>query len=104
MLNGAIYSESINNQTLVANSTQPTSLLFLSALSAEVDRLSDEPSVVPHDEVLRNLLEQVQAVDFRALAKLDEEKDKLRTQHYVVLVIQEMLALAERNRWGLCRR
>ena len=104
MLNGVMYSNSIDSRTIVTDSKQLNSLLSLSALSAEVDRLTDEPYAIPHDEVLRNLLAQVQAVDFRALAKLDDEKDKLRIQHYVVLVIQEMLVLAQHNRWGLCRR
>jgi putative DNA primase/helicase len=103
MINGTTHHEYFDNQ-VITNLKQSNSLLSLSALSAEVGRLIDEPSAVPHDEVLRNLLEQVQPVDFRALANLDDEKDKLRTQHYVVLVIQEMLALAQRNNWGLCRR
>lgn len=104
MLNGTTLPEFVDNQILITNPISSTYLPCLSELSAEVNRLADGPSAMPHDEVLRNLLEQVQAVDFRALAKLDDEKDKLRTQHYVVLVIQEMLALAQRNRWGLCRR
>ncbi len=108
MLNGIPRPEyainHIHHQNLASNSGQTNSLLSLPALFAEVDRLSDKPAAVPHDEVLRNLLEQVQAVDFRVLAKLDDEKDKIQTQHYVVLVIQEMLTLAQRNNWGLCRR
>jgi putative DNA primase/helicase len=62
------------------------------------------PAAVSHEQVLAELLEQVQRVNFRELARLDAEKDKLQTSHYVVLVIEEVLKLAERNSWGLCRR
>lgn len=60
--------------------------------------------VVSHERVLTDLLTQVQPVDFRELAGLDAEKDKLQTAHYVVLVVEEVLRLAQRNNWGLCRR
>ena len=77
---------------------------YVAVLSAEADRLAKKPAAVPHDEMLAGLLAQVQPVDFRLLAKLDAEQDKLRTQHYVVLAIDELLMLARRNSWGLCRR
>ena len=77
---------------------------YMAAISAEVDRLTTMPAAVPHEEVLVGLLAQVQPVDFRVLAQLSDEKDKLRTQHYTVLVVEELLALARRNSLGLCRR
>jgi putative DNA primase/helicase len=73
-------------------------------LLAEAARLAALPAAVSHEQVLAELLEQVQPVDFRALAHLDAEKDKLQTSHYVVLVIEEVLKLAHLNSWGLCRR
>jgi putative DNA primase/helicase len=73
-------------------------------LRAEAERLATPPAAVSHEQVLKELLEQVQPVNFRELAHLDDEKDKLQTSHYVVLVIEEVLKLAARNSWGLCRR
>ena len=54
--------------------------------------------------MLVQLLEQVYPVDFRALAGLKDDRDKLTTAHYVVVVIEEALALAARNQCDLCRR
>lgn len=76
---------------------------YLDLMTAEAERLATAPAV-PHDEILTSLLDQVQPVDFRTLAKLSSPTDKLRTQHYVVLVIQELLSLAITNDWNLSRR
>ena len=66
--------------------------------------LAAPPAAVSHEQVLAHLLEQVEPVDFRALAGLTDERNKLQTAHCVVIVVQEVLALADRNSWGLCRR
>lgn len=59
-----------------------------------------------HEQVIQNLLAQVTKIDFRERAGFDydDEQAKLKKQHYLVTVVEEILALAERNRWGLCRR
>ena len=62
------------------------------------------PAAVSHEQILKNLLEQVQPVDFRALAGLTDDRDKLHTPHYVVIVVEQVLDLAARNNLGLCRR
>lgn len=82
----------------------PAAGSYKERLFADADRLADAPPAVSHEQVLAGLLEQVQPVDFRELAGLDDEKDKLQTAHYVVLVIEQVLSLAQRNSWGLCRR
>ena len=56
-----------------------------------------------HNEVLAGLLSQIQPVNYREKADLDEE-DKVKMKHYLVITVEEILALAERNQWGLCRR
>ena len=73
-------------------------------LIADVKRLADPPVPVSHEQVLAELLEQIQPVDFRDLAGLHDERDKLRSSHYVVLVVEQVLRLAEHNNWGLCKR
>jgi len=81
----------------------------------------------PHAEILNKLLEQVEPLDFEALAypqaeKLRErlkkaepgseqakdiqkqlDKLKLNLKHYLVLSIENVLQLAKINRWGLCK-
>ena len=85
----------------------------------------EEPA--PHAEILNKLLEQFEAVDFKALAfpqveqikkelnDLDPESDqakelikqlgklKVNTKHYLVLSIENVRNVAEHNRWGLCK-
>ena len=60
----------------------------------------------PHAQLMDNLLKQVQKVDFRQRAEFapDDEGAKLKKAHYLVITIEEVLALAERNQWQLCRR
>lgn len=59
--------------------------------------------IVPHTTVLKALLEQVGKLDFRKVVGLDNDTEKLKQKHYVVTVVEEVLALAVRNHWGLCR-
>ncbi len=81
----------------------------------------------PHAEILHQLIEQFEPLDFEVLAfpkaeKLREQlekvapgseqakdirkqldKLKLSHKHYFVLSIENVLQLAENNRWGLCK-
>jgi putative DNA primase/helicase len=57
---------------------------------------------VDHDEVLDKMLEQIQPVDFVALAGVDD-KSKLNGAHYRILSIESILSTAQKNNWGLCR-
>ena len=52
--------------------------------------LAAPPAAVSHEQILANLLEQVQPVDFRALAGLTDDRDKLHTPHYVVIVVEQV--------------
>ncbi len=61
---------------------------------------TNEP--IHHNDILAQLLEQIEPVNFKAIAGLDEE-DKLRIEHYLVICIDELLKIAERNNWGMCR-
>ena len=59
--------------------------------------------VVPHNAVLDVLLNQVQPLDFRKVVGLDSGTEKLKQKHFLVTVVEEVLALADSNHWGLCR-
>lgn len=60
----------------------------------------------PHEQLMINLLEQVEKVDFREKAgfESDDEDAKLKKPHYLVIVVEALLALVSLNQWGLCRR
>jgi putative DNA primase/helicase len=61
------------------------------------------PKVERSASLLDKMLEQVEPVDFRELAGLVREEDKLRGKHYAVHAVEQVLAIAQRNGWGLCK-
>jgi putative DNA primase/helicase len=93
-----------------------------------VEQLKGKSEIAtPHAEILQKLVEQFEPLDFEALAfpqvkelrkKLEkaapgseQAKDiqrqlnslKLNAKHYLVLSIENVLQLAKKNRWGLCK-
>ena len=91
----------------------------------ELKRKSE--TATPHAEILQQLIEQVEPLDFEALAypqvetlrqqlrkaepgseqakDIQKQLDKLKLnlKHYLVLSIENVLQFAEKNRWGLCK-
>ena len=64
-----------------------------------------------HKEIFNELLDQIEYLDFEALAFPEMKDDlkqlgqvKLTTKHYLVLAIDYILELALKNRWGLCKK
>lgn len=86
---------------------------------------TDEPPM--HAEILKQLIEQIEPVDFQAkvhdsalrirqqLESISADSDKakeliqelsklkINEKHYLVLSIRELLTTAEKMRWGLCK-
>jgi putative DNA primase/helicase len=61
--------------------------------------------VVPHTEILNNLLKQIKPIDFNLLANPRKEDGfKLSEKHLLVLTIGEILSVAKSNRWNLCKK
>lgn len=63
----------------------------------------EPPEPTPHSEILSKLVGKVKPVNFRKEAGLGED-DKIHQKHYVVLTVEKLLELAEKNNWGLCKR
>lgn len=76
---------------------------LLEGVQAAADELERTFAPTPHDEILERLLGEIRPVDFRAIANLRDEKDRLQRRHYHVIVIEQVLEAARRNRWSLCR-
>lgn len=72
-------------------------------IKAEAVKLTKNFDAIPHDEVLKQLLGQLKKVNFRDLAGLTDETDKLQKKHFSVLSIEQILDVAQQNDWGLCR-
>ena len=94
---------------------------------SHVKQLIKKTGATPHAEILQQLIEQLEPLDFELLAfpqveafrkKMqdpnvpnDEKKEvskqleklKLNVKHYLVLSIENALLFAEKNRWGLCK-
>jgi putative DNA primase/helicase len=56
-----------------------------------------------YQKVLRELLAQIERVDFRERAGLDDG-DKIARKLYAVISIDEVIETAVRNNWGLCTK
>lgn len=65
-------------------------------------KVNTSNSTVHHNEVLNQLLGKIEPINFREIAKLSE-KEKIKYNHYHVITIETILALAKDNNWGICR-
>jgi len=92
-----------------------------------VEQLLKKSEATPHDEILHQLIEQFNPLDFEMLAFPDVEqlrnqldksnpdsdeakgirkrldKIKVNTKHYRILTIKNVTSTAKNNRWGLCK-
>lgn len=72
-------------------------------VQAEVEKQLQSFEPIKHNEILGNLLEQIDKVDFRKLAGLDDEGERLSKKHFLVCSIEEILNKARVNNWGICK-
>lgn len=57
---------------------------------------------IPHNDVLTNLLNQLQKIDYYECAVLVNDKKSLKLKHLLVISIEAIIGAAKVNRWGLC--
>ena len=63
-----------------------------------------EQKATPHGEILSELLEQFEPLDFEVEANPNGKDDfKLSQKHFLVLSIENVIRVAESNQWGLCK-
>lgn len=58
---------------------------------------------IQHHDVLGCILDQIQLIDFREKAGLTE-KEKIENKHYLIISIEEILNVAQKNHFGLCKK
>ena len=80
----------------------PKKAALLAAANERAAPLAAAP--VSHEQLISDLLAQVKKVDFYGLAQLEDPSEKLKQKHHLVIVVEHLLDLANRNNWGLCRR
>src|ERR1035438_4172023 len=57
---------------------------------------------INHKHILTQLLEQIKPVDYQKIAGLKPDEIPSKEQ-YLVISIEQILLVAERNNWGMCR-
>ena len=70
------------------------------ALSVLKDQLAVKPKL--HNQILSELIRKVTPVSFRELADIADEK-KLKSSHFQIITIEQILDLAKSNQWGICK-
>jgi len=92
-----------------------------------IEEIIKKKGATPHAEILQKLIKQIEKIDFEMLAfpeveqlrakleklnpETEEAKDirkrldkiKVNIKHYLVLSVENVLKVAENNRWGLCK-
>ena len=58
---------------------------------------------IPHKEILGQLLEQIEKIDFRERAGITKENEKVNGKHHLVISIEAILEFAHKNDWGICQ-
>jgi len=70
----------------------------------ETARLLEKCEPLNHSRILDELVVQFENLDFELLANPKQiENFKLNNKHFLVLAVENVLAIAEKKRWGLCR-
>lgn len=79
----------------------PTYLELISPENlAKMDKKSKSDSTTA---ILNSLLSHIRRIDFREKADL-EENAKIPRKLYTVLTVEELIHVAEKNKWGLCTK
>ena len=55
-----------------------------------------------HHQILSELIKKITPVSFRQLTGIADEK-KLKSSHFQIITIEQILDLAKLNQWGLCK-
>ena len=92
-----------NNPLGKTNGKNTKKKLNAETIIKHVEELT-KTKATPHDEILKQLVEQFEPLDFEALANPHNiENFKVTSKHYLVLSIENALHLAGKNNWGLCK-
>lgn len=70
----------------------------------EVEAVKSSFDPLPHKEVLDQLLQKIDRVDFRKKTGIEDEDRKLKQKHYLVCAIEELIGIANTNHWGLAKQ
>jgi putative DNA primase/helicase len=67
-----------------------------------ISELINTTEPTPHSHILYKLMGEIEKVDFRELAEIGEN-DNLLNNHYLIITVEQVLKLAQLNKWDLCK-
>jgi putative DNA primase/helicase len=94
-------SEKING--LANEETAQTQSVTVQGIISETQDLIKSFEPIKHDSILNTLLFEIKPINFREKAGIDGESERLTKKHYLICCIDEILEVAKKNHWGLCR-
>ena len=102
-LHKRLVQDTQNNTAPISLNPQFEDLQKPETLLNHVNELT-KTKATSHTEILSQLLDQFKPLDFEDIANPNNaENFKLTNKHYTVLSIENVLQIAENNRWGLCK-
>jgi putative DNA primase/helicase len=78
-------------------------------IKADAERLTAQPELKSKGEILKSLIEQCAPVDFTAklypnISVEERAELKVKRPEMKVLIVDEILQLAQSNNWALCKQ
>ncbi len=92
-------SESLNGLNKVDTSLNQS--VTEQGIISDTKDLLETFEALEHGSVLNKLLSEIKPINFREKAEFDG--DKLAKKHYLICCVDEILNVAIKNSWGLCR-
>lgn len=93
-----------DNQNNVIPQREPVDTIPLEVIKNEVKAIEKRFQPVPPKEVTGKLIKLIEKVDFYERTNKDPEEDFISKAEYQIIAIEEILHMAQQNRWGLCKK
>jgi putative DNA primase/helicase len=72
-------------------------------IKKDAKKVTETFDALPHNDILKKLLDHLQKADFRKLAEFEDEKEVLQKKHFCILSVEQIVKAAINNNWGLCK-
>jgi len=74
-------------------------------LKNEIDKCIEKGTseIIHHKDILAHLMEQIVPINFKELAGVTDDNVLLKSKHYLIISIEQILILADQRNWGICK-
>ena len=91
-----------------SNAPQTHEALSLTSLTQHLQEVAELPPLSTSSQtqhpVLRDLLQQLEPIDFREAVALESDRESLKQKHYLVTIVRTVREAATAHGYGLCQR